>query len=114
MLLISIILSPTFILFEDTGSTESIIFPRFGLYNLYTSMSPSFLGFHINRFFDKHIAIVSFSFYLPSDKLTTAHLPLHAHFLAPESPPPPSRALSSSSFPAGRSTTTSALQVRRD
>lgn len=51
--------------------------------------------------------------YLPPENDTTAHLPLHAHFLAPESPPPPSIARSSSSLPAGRPTTTSALHVRR-
>jgi hypothetical protein len=51
---------------------------------------------------------------LPSLKLTTAHLPPHAHFLAPLSPPPPSMALSSSSLPLGRPTTTSALTVRKD
>ncbi|TKA61959.1 hypothetical protein B0A55_11837 [Friedmanniomyces simplex] len=44
-------------------------------------------------------------------KLTTAHFPLHAHFLAPLSPPPPSVALSSSSLPFGNPTTTSALHV---
>lgn len=49
----------------------------------------------------------------PSHSCTTAHLPLHAHFLAPESPPPPSVCLISSSRPGGNPTTTSALQVRR-
>ena len=51
---------------------------------------------------------------LPSLKLTTAHLPPQAHFLAPLSPPPPSMALSSSSLPLGRPTTTSALTVRNE
>lgn len=50
--------------------------------------------------------------YLPFEKLTTAHLPLQAHFLCPLSPPPPSIALSFSSSPSFRPTTTSALQVR--
>src|ERR1700733_10540416 len=50
---------------------------------------------------------------LPSQNCTTAHFPLPAPFLAPESPPPPSVCRSSSSFPGGRPTTTSALQVRR-
>jgi hypothetical protein len=50
---------------------------------------------------------------LPSQNCTTAHFPLHVHFLAPESPPPPSVRLSSSSLPGGKPTTTSALQVRR-
>jgi len=49
---------------------------------------------------------------LPSQNCTTAHFPLHAHFLAPESPPPPSVCRSSSSLPGGRPTTTSPLQVR--
>lgn len=51
--------------------------------------------------------------YFPDEKDTTAHLPLQAHFLAPESPPPPSMARNSSSCPGFRPTTTSALQVRR-
>lgn len=50
---------------------------------------------------------------LPSQNCTTAHLPLQAHFLAPLSPPPPSVARNSSSFPLGRPTITSALLVRR-
>lgn len=37
--------------------------------------------------------------YLPPEKDTTAHFPLHAHFRAPLSPPPPSIARSASSFP---------------
>lgn len=53
------------------------------------------------------------SLYFPDEKDTTAHLPLQAHFLAPESPPPPSMAFNSSSWPGFRPTTTSALQVRR-
>jgi hypothetical protein len=48
---------------------------------------------------------------LPSQNCTTAHFPLHAHFLAPESAPPPSVCRSSSSLPGGRPTTTSPLQV---
>lgn len=51
---------------------------------------------------------------LPSLKLTTAHLPPQAHLRAPLSPPPPSVALSSSSLPLGRPTTTSALTVRKE
>lgn len=50
--------------------------------------------------------------YFPEENDTTAHFPLHAHFLAPESPPPPSVARNSSSFPGFKPTTTSALQVR--
>lgn len=53
-------------------------------------------------------------YFLPSLKLTTAHLPPQAHFLAPLSPPPPSMALSSSSLPFGKPTTTSALTVRKE
>lgn len=49
---------------------------------------------------------------LSSENSITAHLPVHAHFLAPESPPPPSIARSSSSLPSGRPTTTSPLHVR--
>ena len=48
---------------------------------------------------------------LPSQNCITAHLPLQAHFL-PLSPPPPSVARNSSSLPAGRPATTSALHVR--
>lgn len=44
----------------------------------------------------------------------TAHFPFQAHFLAPESPPPPSVALSFSSTPSSSPTTTSALQVLSD
>lgn len=51
--------------------------------------------------------------HFPDENETTAHLPFHAHFRAPESPPPPSVARSSSSLPWGRPTTTSALQVLR-
>lgn len=51
---------------------------------------------------------------LPSLKLTTAHLPPQAHFLAPLSLPPPSVARSSSSLPFGRPTTTSAFTVRKE
>jgi hypothetical protein len=47
----------------------------------------------------------------PSHSCATAHLPLQAHFLAPESAPPPSVRRSSSSRPGDNPTTTSALQV---
>lgn len=50
--------------------------------------------------------------HFPDEKDTTAHLPLHAHLRAPESPPPPSWARNSSSCPGFKPTTTSALQVR--
>ncbi len=55
--------------------------------------------------------VVSECYAFPSQNCTTAHFPLHAHFLAPESPPPPSVALISSSFPCGSPTMTSALDV---
>lgn len=44
----------------------------------------------------------------------TAHFPFQAHFLAPESPPPPSMALNFSSTPSSSPTTTSALHVRSE
>ena len=47
---------------------------------------------------------------LPSQNCTTAHFPLHAHFLHCGSPP--YSPLSLSSTPCGSPTTTSALQVR--
>jgi hypothetical protein len=47
----------------------------------------------------------------PSENCTTAHFPLHAHFLPPASVLPPSICLSSSSLPSGSPTTTSALHV---
>lgn len=49
---------------------------------------------------------------LPSEKDTTAHFPVHAH-LRDSLPPPPGSWRSFSSSPAGRPTTTSALQVRK-
>jgi hypothetical protein len=61
-----------------------------------------------------HSRYTTYFYCLPSLKLTTAHLPPQAHFLAPLSPPPPSMALSSSSLPFGRPTTTSALTVRNE
>ena len=51
--------------------------------------------------------------YAPLEYETTAHFPLHAHFRAPESPPPPSVARIFSSSPGCSPTTTSALHVRR-
>lgn len=61
------------------------------------------------------VSIIRFSFHaFPSQKDTTAHFPLHAHLRAPESPPPPGSWRSRSSSPAGRPTTTSALQVRKE
>ena len=59
-----------------------------------------------------HLQIPKIFAYFPLENDTTAHLPLHAHFLEPLSPPPPSIARSSSSCPGLRPTTTSALHVR--
>jgi hypothetical protein len=49
--------------------------------------------------------------HVPLEKDTTAHFPFHAHFRAPESPPPPSICFSFSSTPGSSPTTTSALHV---
>lgn len=52
--------------------------------------------------------------FFPSENDATAHFPLQAHFLAPESPPPLGSFRKRSSSPSGRPTTTSALQVRKE
>lgn len=77
---------------------------------LFTSTSLIFL----HRLLGRHVMQNGHLYCLPSLKLTTAHLPPQAHFLAPLSPPPPSMALISSSLPLGRPTTTSALTVRNE
>lgn len=73
------------------------------------------LSWHFSIYHCLPLSITSFTspYAFPSHSVTSAHFPLHDHFLTPESPPPSGIARNRSSSPGARPTTVSALHVRK-